>query len=73
MVHDRTDPGEQVPEADLLEQRTPLDPRPLTDPSVEVRGASVEADEADRWEQANVVPEVDEDDYPHESTGDGWS
>jgi len=78
---DRIDPSEQIPEADLLEQHTPLDPGPLTDPDpdpdprtdVEPGSAIPEAsgdavDEADRLEQHAPVFGDDED-YPHETAG----
>ena len=71
---DRTDPSEQIPEADLLEQHAALDP-PLTDPEThtgESRSTLEPADEADRWEQQISVPGA-EDDYPHESAQAGRS
>ncbi len=75
MAADRIDPSEQIPEADLLEQHTPLDPGQLTDPDprtdVEPGSAIPEAsgnavDEADRLEQHAPVFGDDED-YPHET------
>jgi hypothetical protein len=74
MVDDRTDPGEQIPEADLLEQQTPLDP--LTDTTPEwpqPLGIGLEADEADRWEQAAALPDEEADDYLHQPPGGGQS
>ncbi len=70
MVDERTDPSKQIPEADLLEQQTPLDP--LTDTALawpQAPGIGREAHEADRLEQAAALPEDDDaDDYllaPH--------
>ena len=79
MAGDRIDPSELIPEADLLEQHTPLDPGSLTDPDrrtdVEPGSAIAEAsgdavDEADRLEQHAPVFGDDED-YPHEIAGLG--
>ncbi len=75
--HERVDPSEQIPEADLLEQQAPLDPT-LThnhdgnDGRAE-RGEDTAAawfvDEADRWEQQLTMPSAD-DEYPHDDPGD---
>lgn len=59
----------QIPEADLLEQQAPLDPRLIDDDHGPIdrvgTAASVEpVDEADRWEQQLQVPSDDEE-YPH--------
>lgn len=66
MAEDRIDPSEQVPAADLLEQRAPLDP-PLTD--AESWGVGYErvdpVDEAAQLEQRAPVPTVAAD-YAHE-------
>jgi len=76
---DRIDPSELIPEADLLEQNTPLDPGSLTDPNprtdAEPGSAIPEAsgnpvDEADRLEQHAPVFGDDED-YPRETAGAG--
>jgi hypothetical protein len=83
MVDDRTDPSEQIPEADLLEQQTPIDPPPLTDsedapahaeprPDFDPGVATSLADEADRLEQATTLPGSDQDDYyPHGASDSG--
>jgi hypothetical protein len=67
VAQDRIDPSDQIPEADLLEQQTPLDPPPTEDEQGSVdRTEHVEpVDEADRWEQQLPVPPAD-DDYPHD-------
>ncbi len=79
MAADRIDPSELIPEADLLEQHTPLDPSSLTDPDprtdVEPGSAIAEAsgdavDEADRLDQHAPVF-GDGQDYPHETAGAG--
>jgi len=79
MAQDRIDPGGLIPEADFLEQHTPLDRGSLTDPDprsdVEPGPAIPEAsgdavDEADRLEQHAPVFGDDED-YPHETAGAG--
>jgi len=76
---DPSDPSELIPEADLLEQNTPLDPGSLTEPDprtdVEPGSAIPETsgnpvDEADRLEQHAPVFGDDED-YPHETAGLG--
>ena len=61
------DPSEEVPEADLLEQRAPLDPDTSPDtPAPGTLDAPAElVDEADRLEQQVEVPDGAEDDYPH--------
>jgi hypothetical protein len=73
MAENRIDPSEQIPEADLLEQQTSLDPQPLTDAVSELPEPPADADEADRLEQHATVPAGDEDDYPHEPIGAGCS
>jgi DNA-binding transcriptional MerR regulator len=64
----RIDPSEEIPEADLLEQRAPLDPDTVPDTptalSLDPRADLVA--EADRLEQQAEVPDEAEDDYPHE-------
>lgn len=74
MAAERIDPSEQIPEADLLEQQTPIDPPLTDDEQVVVPGETpVEpVDEADRLEQHMPVPAA-EDDYPHDRFEGGWS
>lgn len=72
---DRIDPNGQIPEADLLDQQAPLDPRLIDDDHSPVdpvgTEASVEpADEADRWEQQLPVPS-DGEEYPHADPDNG--
>ncbi len=73
MVDDRTDPSEQIPEADLLEQQTPLDALTDTAPDWPQRpDGDVELgaiDDADRLEQLTALPGDDADDYPHQPPG----
>ena len=69
MPDDLTDFREQIPEADLLEQQTPVDPLSADDgipatPSAENSG---DANESDRLEQQAVIPD-DEDDYPRDAS-----
>jgi hypothetical protein len=79
-TNSRVDPTGQIPEADLLEQQTPLDPQSLTtltaltDPDTAPPGAGAgdeldAVDEADRMEQQTPMPDTDEDDYPHDIGG----
>jgi hypothetical protein len=75
MAQDHIDPSDQIPEADLLEQQAPIEPRSLTDAESiatipDTPGDAV--DEADRLEQHAAVFGGDEDDYPHQPTGVGW-
>ncbi len=76
MAQDRTDPGEQIPEADFLEQQAPLDPQSLTDaetvPAIHDTPSDA-AGEADRLEQHAAVTGDNEDDYPHQTDRAGWS
>ena len=68
MAFDRIDPGEQVSEADLLEQQRALDP-PLTDAlDIEKAGelAMRAVDAADLRGQHESIPTAD-DDYPHDA------
>jgi len=67
VADNRIDPSEEVPEADLLEQRAPLDPDAVADTPAAVPLEALEdlVDEADRLEQQAVVPDEGEDDYPH--------
>ena len=70
------DPGEQIPEADLLEQQTPLDPTLIDDPPAlaEVVDRAASADPSTRptaGEQQLPVPSAD-DDYPYDDPGDGF-
>ena len=74
MAHDRIDPSAQIPDADLLEQQTPLDP-PLSDAEpiwVGHEAPPEPGDEPDLWEQQTPVPAA-EDDYPHDLVEAGWS
>jgi len=74
VAEDRIDPSDQIPEADLLEQQTPLDPNPMIDAepaAINPDSPARFADEADRLEQQTVVPDDDEDDYPHGSSATG--
>jgi hypothetical protein len=74
MADDRTDPSDQVPDADLLDQQTPIEP-----PSLNVTEAAPllansimsPVDEADRLEQQTPLPGGGEDDYPHDQSGAG--
>lgn len=67
------DPSQEIPEADHLEQQTPLDPQRLTATETMAAGAETlaEANDADRWEQHTAVNGVGEDDYPHEAEEPG--
>lgn len=69
------DPTEQVPEADLLEQQAPLDPRLTDADTVPVLTEPLQdgADEADRVEQHTEVAGEDEEDYPSEPSPVGWT
>jgi hypothetical protein len=69
VTDDRIDPTEEVPEADLLEQRATLERNDLTDlepESVPVEDFADPVDPADRLEQLAAVPDEPEDDYPHD-------
>lgn len=73
-TEDRIDPSDRIPEADLLEQQTPLAPQSLTateSASVASDAHGGLADETDRGQQT-PVPEED-DDYPRGPSGAGWS
>lgn len=76
MVDDHDIPSDQIPEADLLEQRTPLDPPAVADPEDTLAdpdtAAAANVDEADRLEQQTPVLDEAEDDYPHDTSG-AWS
>jgi hypothetical protein len=73
VAQDRIDHSAEIPEADLLEQQAPLDA--LVEAET-VSGlpdrATDTADEADRLEQREPVPDRD-DDYPYGPSGAGWS
>jgi hypothetical protein len=64
---DEGDTPLEAPEADVAEQRTPVDPNELDDvdgsddPIPAVRTADVDADEGDLLEQATPVPLEDDD------------
>jgi hypothetical protein len=66
MADDRSDPTDEVPEADALEQRvTAAADVDEAEPVEAMAGSSeAEADPADRQEQLTPVGEDDED-YPH--------
>lgn len=65
------DPRPDVDDADLLEQQAPVDPPSDTDPEEaggagpSLAGDADSVDLADRLEQLQDVPSVD-DDYPHQ-------
>ena len=65
MSDERTALGEQIPEADLLEQQTPLDPLARADDTTMSPSAGTPgyANEADRLDQQAALPDDDEDDY----------
>jgi DNA-binding transcriptional MerR regulator len=67
VADNRIDPSEEIPEADLLEQRAPLDPDAVADTPapVSLDAPADPVDEADRLEQQAAVPDEGEDDYPH--------
>ena len=73
MTSPHPDPILEVPEADLLEQQTSVDPPAVTDPEAVIDAAAdlpagaETVEEADRLEQLGVVPGADEEDYPHET------
>ena len=64
----RIDPTEEIPEADLLEQQTPVDPdtAPDTPAAVLLHAPTDLVDEADQLEQQAEVPDAAEDDYRHQ-------
>ncbi len=66
MTDDRTDPTDEVPEADALEQRVTAAADGEEGEAVDSMAGSqeAEADPADRQEQLTPVGEDDED-YPH--------
>jgi hypothetical protein len=66
MAEDRRDPTDEVPEADLLEQRESALADGDDGEAVDSMGgaAEAEANEADRQEQLTPVGGEDED-YPH--------
>jgi DNA-binding transcriptional MerR regulator len=68
VADNRIDPSEEIPEADLLEQRAPVDPDAVPDtPAAVLLDAPADpVDEADRLEQQAEVPDEAEDDYPRE-------
>jgi hypothetical protein len=68
VAEDRIDPTDQIPEADLLDQRSPLEPHPLIERAEAIPDG---ADEADQLEQQ--APGEDEDDYPRDQPGARWS
>jgi hypothetical protein len=53
-------PSQEADEADVLEQRAPLDDRPPLDTS-KLSDPIVEADEADLFESAQTIPATIED------------
>jgi hypothetical protein len=68
MADQGIDLSQDIPEADLLEQRAPLDPNEVIDAEQEpvaiLPGHSV--DEADRLEQEAALIYEGDDDYPHD-------
>jgi hypothetical protein len=67
VADDPNDPGWEVAEADLLDQRAPLESDALEDDDPLLLDTSDELfDRADRLEQQAAVPDGDEDDYPHD-------
>jgi hypothetical protein len=79
VAEDRIDPSDQIPEADLLDQQTAIDPQQLTEIETEpvcqpvsesvfgvLDAPAGPVEEADRLEQQTSVPGGDEDDYPRE-------
>jgi len=71
VTDDRIDIREQIPEADLLEQQTPIDPLSPADATVASPSAGTpgDANEADPLEQHAALPVDDEDNYQHEVLG----
>lgn len=69
MSDDRTALGEQIPEADLLEQQTPLNPLAPADGTTMSPSAGIpgDANEAVRLDQQAALPDDDEDDYRHDA------
>lgn len=68
MARTTFDPTAAVPDADVLEQETSVLGGTLTStlPRPEgVRSGIAEADEADVLEQVAVLPDGEDDDYPH--------
>ncbi len=75
MAESRIHPSDLIPEADLLEQQTPLESSSLNDPLIDTESAISDspadlADEADRLEQQAPVP-ASGDDYPRGPSGAG--
>ena len=68
MAQIRIHSNEEIPEADLLDQQSLLDPDLVTDAAGELLSdpSAHLVDEADRLDQQAVVPEQGEDDYPRE-------
>lgn len=68
MAEHHIDPSDEIPETDLLEEQAPLDPNEAGDEPAGLTPDSPAplADEADWLEQRAVLPDDDEDDYPHE-------
>lgn len=72
MAAQRTDPSDDVPEADFLEQQIPIDPTPAADAGLAAEtpeSLDDAADHVDRLEQREVVLDDDDDAYPHHEAG----
>lgn len=74
MAEDRIDPSVPIPEADFLDQQTPVDAQALIDttdplPRLDQRNSFV--DEADLLEQATPLL-GDEEDYPPTADARSW-
>jgi hypothetical protein len=63
----QTDSADRIPEADLFEQRVPLESTELDDDTVPAGpGPTTTADPADWWEQQlAAVPADGDDEYPN--------
>ena len=70
MGDDHTDPTDEVPEADLIDQRATPDGALIPDPEeariLDRSGTTGLVDEADRLEQLAQLPDDDDDGYPHD-------
>ena len=70
MGDDHTDPTDEVPEADLIDQRATLDGALIPDLEeariLDRSGTAGLVDEADRLEQLAQLPDDDDDGYPHD-------
>ena len=70
MGDDHTDPNDEVPEADLIDQRATLDGALIPDLEdariLDRSGTDGLVDEADRLEQLAQLPDDNDDGYPHD-------